>query len=133
MGRAETEAEWAVLMTAAIDGDDAAYQRLLTSLAGSLRGLVRRGCQRAGRPTADVEDVVQAKLRGRTVGLAAVQQAAGARLHYGANRAMVVTNATFTPAARELAATNDVVLWDRDDIARELLTPRGHVAAVVTG
>jgi RNA polymerase sigma factor (sigma-70 family) len=62
VGRAETEAEWAVLMTAAIDGDDAAYQRLLTSLAGSLRGLVRRGCQRAGRPTADVEDVVQETL-----------------------------------------------------------------------
>lgn len=81
----------------------------------------------------DDEVVVQAKRQGRPVGVAAVQQAAGARLHYGANRAMVVTNATFTPAARELAATNDVVLWDRDDIARELLTPRGHVAAVVTG
>jgi len=73
--------------------------------------------------------VVQAKRQGRPVGVAAVQQAAAARMHYGADRAMVVTNATFTPAALELAATNAVVLWDRDDIARELLAPRGQGAA----
>ena len=67
------------------------------------------------------------------MGVAAVQQAAAARLHYRADRAMVVTNTTFTPAARELAATNDVVLWDRDDIARELLAPRGRTASGMAG
>jgi restriction system protein len=81
----------------------------------------------------DDEVVVQAKRQGRPVGVAAVQQAAAARLHYRADRAMVVTNTTFTPAARELAATNDVVLWDRDDIARELLAPRGRTASGMAG
>jgi restriction system protein len=79
------------------------------------------------------EVVVQAKRQGRPVGVAAVQQAATARLHYGAGHAMVVTNATFTPAALALAKTNDVLLWDRDDIARELLAPRGRDAAAVVG
>lgn len=81
----------------------------------------------------DVEVVVQAKRQARPVGVAAVQQASAARLHYGADRAMVITNATFTPAALELAATNDVVLWDRDDIARELLAPPRRRMAGVAG
>lgn len=65
--------------------------------------------------------VVQAKRQRRPVGVAAVQQAASARLHYGAAAAMVVTNTTFTPAALELAGTTGVTLWDREDIARELI------------
>jgi restriction system protein len=72
-----------------------------------------------------METVVQAKRQGRPVGVAAVQQVAAARHHYGAEGAMVATNSTFTPAARELAATNDVQLWDREDIARELLSGEG--------
>ncbi len=64
---------------------------------------------------------VQAKRQSRPVGVAAVQQAAAARLHYDAHTAMVVTNTTFTPAALELASTTGVTLWDRDDIARELI------------
>lgn len=67
------------------------------------------------------EVVVQAKRQGRPVGVAAVQQASAARLHYGVDRAMVVTNSTFTPAAIELAGSTGVELWDRDDVARELL------------
>ena len=42
---------------------------------------------------------------------------------------MVVTNSTFTPAAVELAATTGVTLWDRDDVARELLGGRHTVDA----
>ncbi len=79
------------------------------------------------------EVVVQAKRQGRPVGVAAVQQAAAARLHYGTDEAMVVTNSTFTPAALELAASTGVVLWDRDDIARELLAPGGRRTAGVAG
>lgn len=71
------------------------------------------------------EMVVQAKRQGRPVGVAAVQQAVAARLHYGTPEAMVATNSTFTPAALELAASTDVILWDREDIARELLSPPG--------
>ncbi|MSO44611.1 MAG: restriction endonuclease [Thermoleophilia bacterium] len=69
----------------------------------------------------DEEVVVQAKRQGRPVGVAAVQQVATARLHYGADAAMVVTNTTFTPAAGELASSTGVVLWDRDDLTRELI------------
>lgn len=79
------------------------------------------------------EVVVQAKRQGRPVGVAAVQQAAAARLHYGTDEAMVVTNSTFTPAALELAASTGVVLWGRDDIARELLAPGGRRTAGVAG
>ena len=78
------------------------------------------------------ELVVQAKRQARPVGVAAVQQAAAARMHYGTPEAMVVTNTTFTPAAIELAASTGVILWDRDDIARELLAPgRRHSSGVV--
>jgi restriction system protein len=59
------------------------------------------------------------------VGVAAVQQAAAARPHYDADGAMVVTNTTFTAQAVTLAASTDVVLWDRGDIAAELLSGRG--------
>jgi restriction system protein len=72
------------------------------------------------------ELVVQAKRQARPVGVAAVQQATAARLHYGTEQAMVVTNSTFTPAAVELAASTGVILWDREDISRELLSPGGR-------
>lgn len=35
---------------------------------------------------------------------------------------MVVTNSTFTQAARQLAASNGVTLWDRAALIRELGT-----------
>ncbi len=79
------------------------------------------------------EIVVQAKRQGRPVGVAAVQQAAAARMHYGTAEAMVATNSTFTPAAIELAASTGVILWDRDDIARELLAPPGPRAGSIAG
>ena len=73
----------------------------------------------------DGEDmVVQAKRQARPVGVAAVQQAAAARPHYDTDGAMVVTNAGFTAQAITLAGSADVELWDRDDIARELIDPR---------
>ena len=74
----------------------------------------------------DGEDwVVQAKRQARPVGVAAVQQAAAARPHYDADGAMVVTNTTFTAQAVTLADSAGVVLWDRDDIAQQLLSGRG--------
>jgi len=60
-----------------------------------------------------VRTVVQAKRWAGSVGQAAVREAAAARAHYGAQRAMVVTNSLFTPSARALAASNKVELWDR--------------------
>jgi HJR/Mrr/RecB family endonuclease len=46
---------------------------------------------------------------------------------------MVATNSTFTPAAIELATSTGVILWDRDDIARELLAPPGPRAGSIAG
>ncbi len=74
---------------------------------------------------------VQAKRRDRPVGVTAVQEAVAARLHYGTEDAMVVTNATFTRAARELAGTEGVKLWERSDVARELLGPGRGIAIAV--
>ncbi|ADK84550.1 restriction endonuclease [Desulfarculus baarsii DSM 2075] len=57
--------------------------------------------------------VVQAKRHQGVVGLAAVQQAAAARQHYGADQAMVVASSRFSRQARLLAQSNGVQLWDR--------------------
>jgi RNA polymerase sigma-70 factor, ECF subfamily len=56
------EEEWAALMRAAIDGDEAAYRMLLESLSLGLRAAVRRGFAQAGASLSDVEDVVQETL-----------------------------------------------------------------------
>jgi RNA polymerase sigma factor (sigma-70 family) len=53
------EAEWEQLMRAALAGDSGAYRRLLTTLAPSLRGVVRRNCARVGMDQGEAEDVVQ--------------------------------------------------------------------------
>ena len=74
------------------------------------------------------EWVVQAKRQARPVGVAAVQQAAAARPHYGADGAMVVTNTTFTAQAVALAESAEVVLWDREVVAVELAGGRGRAA-----
>lgn len=54
--------------------------------------------------------IVQCKLLGRPVGNKAVQEAHSAKTHFGAQHAAVVTNADFTRAARDLAATTGVFL-----------------------
>jgi RNA polymerase sigma-70 factor (ECF subfamily) len=50
---------WADMMRAASRGDAESYQRLLRLIAARLRPAVRRGLTRAGRSSADIEDVVQ--------------------------------------------------------------------------
>lgn len=56
------EALWTDWMRAAIDGDGAAYRRLLEALTPVLRAAATRGFARAGLGTSDVEDVVQETL-----------------------------------------------------------------------
>ena len=58
----DREMEWAGLMRAAIAGDEAAYRRLLTSLAPVLRATARRGLARTGASESDSEDLVQETL-----------------------------------------------------------------------
>jgi restriction system protein len=65
---------------------------------------------------------VQAKHSGmsRPIDLRAVQEVVAARGHYRCTRAMVITNSSFTKAAIELALDNDVILWDRNKLGKEI-------------
>jgi len=58
----ERDIDWGDLMRAAIGGDTAAYNRLLTSLAPAIRAVARRGLGRAGLAAEEAEDVVQETL-----------------------------------------------------------------------
>lgn len=58
--------------------------------------------------------VVQAKRYRQPVGQEAVREAVAAVAYYKADRAMVVTNSKFTPAAQQLAKSNHVTLYDRN-------------------
>ena len=64
--------------------------------------------------------VVQTKHQTAEVGLEAIQAAIASRQHYGADSALVVTNSTFTPQARELAISAGVDLWDRAALTKRL-------------
>lgn len=54
----------------------------------------------------------QCKHYGASVGVSAVQEVTAARLHYGCDKAAVVTNSKFTKAAKELALSNDIDLFE---------------------
>ncbi|MGU3667641.1 restriction endonuclease [Methylobacterium sp. A49B] len=58
--------------------------------------------------------VVQCKRLSKPVGNAAVQEAAAAQRYWSGDRAAVVSNAGFTPAARRLAAATGVLLIHHD-------------------
>lgn len=64
--------------------------------------------------------VIQAKRYRGNVGVEAVQQTVGARGFYATDKAMVVTNSFYTPAAKKLAHANDIELWDRDRLIAEI-------------
>lgn len=55
---------------------------------------------------------IQCKYYARPVGNAAIQEAVAGKAYYGCDSAMVITNSTFTQAARELADVNDVQLME---------------------
>jgi restriction system protein len=60
--------------------------------------------------------IVQCKRLGRPVGNAAVQEAAAALRYWEGDRAAVVSNAGFTPAARRLAGATGVLLLHHGDL-----------------
>lgn len=64
---------------------------------------------------------IQAKCYGGSVGNAAVQEVVAGIGYYNLNKAIVVTNNEFTPAAVALAQANNVVLWDRTILKEKLL------------
>lgn len=53
-----------------------------------------------------------------------VQEVVAAQAKYKCAGALVVTNQEYTPKAKALAATNDVVLWNRDALAQMLQASR---------
>lgn len=63
-----------------------------------------------------VRYAIQCKRYKGTVGEDAIKDAHSAKDHYRCNVAAVMTSSTFTSAAKKLAATNCVVLWDRSVI-----------------
>ena len=54
------------------------------------------------------------------VGHDAVQQAAVAKAHYGASRALVVTSSNYSQDAVTVANSNGVTLWNRSMVEAEL-------------
>ncbi|MBI3429761.1 MAG: restriction endonuclease [Actinobacteria bacterium] len=67
-----------------------------------------------------VKTVIQAKRWTGTIGPGAIQEVTAARAHYEAHHAIVVTNSTYTPSAKILAESNQIELWDRSDLIREI-------------
>ena len=63
---------------------------------------------------------VQAKRSSRQVGVRAVQEVVAAAGYYGCERAMVITNSSFTEQAILLAHANRVWMRDRDDLALKI-------------
>lgn len=59
---------------------------------------------------------VQCKRLAKAVGVAAVQQVVAGALHHGCNRTVVVTNQSFTKAARQLARTHQCRLVGRTQL-----------------
>lgn len=57
--------------------------------------------------------VVQCKHYSKPVGVRAVQEVNAARQYYGASRAAVATNTTFTKQAKMLAKRCGVELWEK--------------------
>jgi restriction system protein len=76
-----------------------------------------------------IKTVIQAKRWTKRVGVKAVQEAVAAKPVYGCERAMVVTNSRFTAQARTLADANQVALWDRDELVRQLAATATDTAA----
>ncbi|MDD4562692.1 MAG: restriction endonuclease, partial [Syntrophomonadaceae bacterium] len=69
-----------------------------------------------------IKTVIQAKRYKNKVGVKAIQEAVAAKGYYQCDEAMVVTNSFYTKQAEKLAQANEVKLWNRDDLVRELLS-----------
>ena len=64
--------------------------------------------------------VIQAKRWNNKVGVKAIQEIVAAKGHYKATDAWVMTNNYYTKQAIELAASNDVKLYDRTTIVKQI-------------
>jgi restriction system protein len=60
---------------------------------------------------------IQLKRYGKPVSLAAVQEAVASKTYYRCSHAMVITNRSYTKAAKILAQSNECTLIDRKELA----------------
>lgn len=63
---------------------------------------------------------IQAKHYNQAVGNHAIMEVVGGAKFYNASICYVITNNYFTKSAKALAATNNVILWDRDILIEKL-------------
>lgn len=63
---------------------------------------------------------IQAKCYSGVVGNHAIMEVVAGMKYYECNCCVVVTNSTFTAAAKELAKANRVELWDRNDLKEQM-------------
>lgn len=63
---------------------------------------------------------IQAKCYSNTVGNAAIQEAVAGKNFYNCDKLLVLTNNFFTPAAIELAQSNEVILWNREMLKEKI-------------
>lgn len=68
---------------------------------------------------------VQAKRWQNPVGIKSIQEVYGSLHIYDATKALVVTNNYYTKQAKRLAETNNVELWNRDTLAKIILSTKG--------
>lgn len=68
----------------------------------------------------NIKIVIQTKCYHNVVGNKAIQEAVAGMKYYDANKAMVITNSTFTKSAIELAQKNNVQLWDRKTLIEKI-------------
>lgn len=74
----------------------------------------------------NVRTAVQAKQYTNSVSVKAIQQVVAAKAVYGCSKAMVVTTSMYTKPAQYLAQKNEVELWDRPILLREMAKRQGR-------
>ena len=68
----------------------------------------------------DVKFAIQAKCYSKPVSNHAIMEAVAGKKFYNADKVMVITNSTFTSAAKTLAKSNCVILWDRHELINKI-------------
>lgn len=108
--------------------DGETFENFLSSLFRKMGYLVKHVGSPAGDYGADLiiqkggqTIAVQAKRHNSVIGLDAVRETLGSIKMYQCNSAMVVTNNYFTTQAKRLAQTNNVALWDRNILIKQIL------------
>lgn len=78
-----------------------------------------------------VSYAIQCKLYSSPLGNDSVQEAYSGKEYYGRDLAVVITNSTFTPAAKELAKKTNVLLWDREILEKMLKQVNGDFSTTL--